>query len=208
VLDAAIATVVESGYYRASSNAIARRAGVSWGVIQYLFGSREQLMLDVVNDIGLRLKDQLAAASIEGETLEERLRNTLDVLSVHYEHERYLVQIEILLDLSTSPTMPARRRRELRTQSGQEFDDLAQPLLEKALGPVAAEPDLCLFVFTTIRGYLTANVVARLVADMPDDVVLKLMANRASESDVRDLLVRSLGATLRKEGAKRGYRVR
>ena len=67
VLDAAIATVVDVGYYKASSNEIARRAGVTWGSIQHLFGSREQLMLDVVNDIGVRLEESFAAATVEGD---------------------------------------------------------------------------------------------------------------------------------------------
>ena len=44
VIDAAIACILDQGFYRASSNAIAERAGVTWGVIQYHFGTREALM--------------------------------------------------------------------------------------------------------------------------------------------------------------------
>ena len=39
VLDAVVRTILEVGYYKASSNEIARRAGVTWGAIQHLFGS-------------------------------------------------------------------------------------------------------------------------------------------------------------------------
>jgi len=44
VLDAAIQTILEVGYYQASSNAIARRAGVTWGTLQHQFGTREALL--------------------------------------------------------------------------------------------------------------------------------------------------------------------
>ena len=50
VLDAAEECILELGYYQASSNEIARRAGVTWGVIQHQFGTREGLLLAVLND--------------------------------------------------------------------------------------------------------------------------------------------------------------
>jgi AcrR family transcriptional regulator len=50
LLDAAIACIVDEGFYRASSNRIARRAGVTWGVIQHHFGTRENLLLEVVRE--------------------------------------------------------------------------------------------------------------------------------------------------------------
>ncbi|MEY2458244.1 MAG: hypothetical protein QOG30_74, partial [Acidimicrobiaceae bacterium] len=40
VIDAAVASILERGFYRASSNEITRRAGVTWGVIQHYFGTR------------------------------------------------------------------------------------------------------------------------------------------------------------------------
>jgi AcrR family transcriptional regulator len=119
VLDAAIDTVVEVGYYKASSNEIARRAGLTWGVIQHLFGSREQLMLAVVNDIGSRLERVLAEAEVVGTSLEERLASVLETLATHYEQPAYLVQMQILLDLSVNPKTPETVRDTLHQQNGQ-----------------------------------------------------------------------------------------
>ena len=48
VIAAAVDSILERGFYRASSNEIARRAGVTWGVIQHHFGTREALMLAVL----------------------------------------------------------------------------------------------------------------------------------------------------------------
>src|SRR5882757_6476754 len=49
VLDAVVESILDKGYYRTSSNEIARRAGVTWGTLQHQFGSRELLLLEVLN---------------------------------------------------------------------------------------------------------------------------------------------------------------
>src|SRR5487761_1710234 len=72
LIDAAIRTILEQGFYRASSNAIADTAGLSWGVIQYYFGSRENLMLSVLEEGTRRLSEDLAKADLSGKTLTER----------------------------------------------------------------------------------------------------------------------------------------
>ena len=69
VLDAAIQTILQVGYYQASTNAIARRAGVTWGALQHQFGTREALLLEVLNERWGRLHDQMATAEIHGATL-------------------------------------------------------------------------------------------------------------------------------------------
>ena len=51
VIKAAVECIIELGFYRGSStNEIARKAGVTWGVIQWYFGNREGLMLAVLED--------------------------------------------------------------------------------------------------------------------------------------------------------------
>ncbi len=51
VIRAAVDCIIDLGFYRGSStNEIARRAGVTWGVIQHYFGTREGLMLAVLED--------------------------------------------------------------------------------------------------------------------------------------------------------------
>src|SRR5439155_20083847 len=67
VLDAAVQCILEQGLYRASSNAIAEQAGLSWGVIQYYFGSREALMLAVLEEGVMRLDVAVRVAEIDGQ---------------------------------------------------------------------------------------------------------------------------------------------
>jgi AcrR family transcriptional regulator len=205
VLDAVIATVVDVGYYKASSNEIARRAGVTWGSIQHLFGSREQLMLDVVNDISASMARRFRSAEVAGETLEQRLQNVLHVLSSYYEQDTYLVQMQILLDLSANPKMSTRGRRAIQRQNSEMLDQFAQPLLAKAMGDIA-DRDLILFAFLTMRGYLTSFAIGRRIAEMPEGAVMTPIGKSVDHKVLRELLVTSIAATLRQEAASRGMR--
>ena len=208
VLDAVVATVLDVGYYKASSNEIARRAGVSWGSIDHLFGSREQLMLDVVNDLGEQLEQRIAEAEIGGETIEERMSSLFDVLATHYEQGKYLVQMQILLDLSANPKMSAHGRKEIRRNDDEEFDRVARPLIAEALGELSAERDLVVYAYQTMRGYLTSAAFARLIAGMPNNAVVRIIGDgQTDENVVRGLVVRGIVTTLREVGRERGYTV-
>ena len=74
VLDAAVQSILESGYYHTSSNEIARRADVTWGTLQHQFGSREGLLLAVLEASWADLQEAVATAVIAGDTLEDRPR--------------------------------------------------------------------------------------------------------------------------------------
>jgi AcrR family transcriptional regulator len=211
VLDAVVATVVDVGYYKASSNEIARRAGVTWGTIQHLFGSREQLMLDVVNDFGERINQGFASSTIDGDTLEERLQAVFTVLAKHYEQDSYLVQVQILLDLSANPKMTAHGRRAVRQNNGQVFDSLARPLLSRALGEIAAEHDLVLYAFMTMRGHLISRAIAHQIAEFPAEVVMRLTIadgdDFSNDDALRDLVVEGVASVVRTHAERRGYDV-
>lgn len=206
VLDAVAATIIDIGYYKASSNEIARRAGVTWGSIQHLFGSREQLMLDVVNDIGVDIERKFSGADVVGKTLEERLGNVLTVMATHYEQDSYLVQMQILLELSANPKISLRHRRSIQGQNGDMLDHLAHPLLAKAMGLVAVEQDLVVYAFLTMRGYLTSRAISRRISELPDGAVVKLMGGKSEDDALpRGLLVRAVASTIVEEAKRRGY---
>src|ERR1700738_3370624 len=80
LIDATINCILEEGFYRASSNRIAKRAGVTWGVIQYHFGTREALLVEVFKTSRQDLLTTLQNASITGDTFEERLASLADVI--------------------------------------------------------------------------------------------------------------------------------
>lgn len=158
VLDAAVRCILEVGYYQASSNAIAREAGVTWGTIQHQFGTREALLLEVVDQGLQELDEHLANASVRGATLEERLQSVLDVLELDYGRPKHLVHIEILLDLSADPGTSRSARRVLQKQ-GESLTRIWEPFFVQAMGEAGRCAELAEYVFLTFRGYLTANLL-------------------------------------------------
>jgi AcrR family transcriptional regulator len=191
VLDAAVASILEKGYYKSSSNEIARRAGVTWGVIQHQFGTREALLLEVLNDRWRRLQELVGSADVTGTTLEERLRRVVEVLEEHYGSAEHLAQIQILLDLSHNPDSSTETRRAV-AEHGRKLGRAWQPLFHEALGDAADEQDLVLYAFTTLRGYLTGNLIARSIT--------RPQNNRAQ----KEMLVAGVASVIRTEAARRG----
>ena len=196
MLDAVVDTILDQGYYQASSNEIARRAGVTWGAIQHLFGSREALMIAVLNDGWSKLHRDVATQRIEGESLELRLRSVLDVLAGYYEQPEHLAQIQILLDFTANPETTATTRRAIK-RHGSELTEAWQPLFHQALGDAADDDDLVLYAFSTLRGYLASRLIATsITAETRDDAVQ------------RALLVDGVAAAIRAEAARRGVAIR
>jgi AcrR family transcriptional regulator len=191
VLDAAVESIVELGYYRASSNEIARRAGVTWGVIQHQFGTREGLLLAVLNDNWVRMEQHIAQARVEGETLEQRIASLFEVLAAYYGRTEHLAQLQILLDLSANPGT-SQETRDAVAAHGEALLQSWQPLFDSALGAAARDPELVRFAFLTLRAYLTGSVIAGRIAAMADDAVVK------------QLLVDGVAATVRAEAERRG----
>jgi AcrR family transcriptional regulator len=150
ILDAAIASILELGFYRASTNEIARRAGISWGSIQYHFGSREALLLAVLEELNRRYDATVSQARISGATIEERLRSLYDILAKHYGEATYLVRLQIILNLSHDPDTSADVADALDRQADIAGEDIRR-LLRDALGPEAA-PATMNAVFNAIRG--------------------------------------------------------
>jgi AcrR family transcriptional regulator len=208
VLDVVVQTVIDIGYYKASSNEIARRAGVTWGSIQHLFGSRDQLMLDVVNHAAAKIEASIGSAAITGETLEERLENVLDVLAEVYDTDFYLVQMQILLELSANRRKPGQIERPVDREGGT-FDRLAQPLLAKAIGVAVSEMDLVYYVFMSFRGYLFSSAISRRIAALPEGALNKPMGRVGSKGDTtqRNLLIQGVAATIRAQAKERGFEI-
>jgi AcrR family transcriptional regulator len=194
VLDAAVESILEKGYYRTSSNEIARRAGVTWGTLQHQFGTRELLLLEVLNERWHELQHAVATAEIHGATLEARLSSVLDVLATHYAAPAQLAALQIVLDLSRDPDVSVATKDGV-AEHGERLTRAWRPLFVQALGDAAADPTLVRFAFVTLRGFLTGNLVATHIAQIRSD--------RA----VRELLIRGVACAIRERAAERGIRL-
>ncbi|MDQ1430530.1 MAG: hypothetical protein QOF40_1132 [Actinomycetota bacterium] len=195
VLDAAVASILDKGYYRTSSNEIARRAGVTWGTLQHQFGSRELLLLEVVDQRWHDLQHEMATAEVRGTTLEERLHSVLEVLATHYGEPAQLASLQILLDLSRDPEVSKTTKGAIE-EHGARLIEAWQPLFEQALGDAAHDDMLVRYAFVTLRGYLTGALIASSITQTSDD------------RELRELLVLGVASAIRQRAAARGLRLR
>jgi AcrR family transcriptional regulator len=152
VIESALECIIELGFYRGSStNEIARRAGVTWGVIQHYFGTREGLMLAVLQNGTAHLERIVAEAHIDGGSAKERLTQLIDVLVTHYARPEYIAGLQVLLNLEHDPRTSEEVRETMRGASERSQENINR-LLREALGSETA-PDLAGTMFLVIRGF-------------------------------------------------------
>jgi AcrR family transcriptional regulator len=152
VIQATLTSIIERGYYRASSNEIARTAGVSWGVIQHHFGTREALMLAVLQDGSNGFTNSVQAVHIRGNTVRERIDQLLDILSRQYARKPYLAQLQILLNMDRDPKTSSDVRATMRLVA-ERSNSHVRRLLTEALGSAARVEDLATTIFLVLRGF-------------------------------------------------------
>lgn len=99
ILDAALAAVDELGLDHASASEIARRAGTTWGAIQHHFGTRDELLLSLIERSFWQLSAVIDEAAVEGSSVLDRLQVLADLIWSHCRDPRYRVSWEIILDV-------------------------------------------------------------------------------------------------------------
>lgn len=159
MIEAAIQCILENGFYRASSNAIAERAGLSWGVIQYWFGSRESLMVAVMEEGTERLSRLLAEGHVTGATMTERVESYFDILADYYGQPAWLAFMQVALNLTHDPATSQRTiemLRDLNTSAAPLFARLARELFGERR---SRDPRLAEFVFHAVRGVAMSELL-------------------------------------------------
>jgi TetR/AcrR family transcriptional regulator, regulator of cefoperazone and chloramphenicol sensitivity len=159
VIDAAIKCILEQGFYRASSNAIAETAGLSWGVIQYYFGSRESLMLAVLQEGNRRLIETLSNANLTGDTISERLEQYSVIIEKYYGDQEYLAFIQVLLNLSHDPRTSAQTRKSMIEDSDLIRAQLDRLTTQMFAGTGIRRAALRNFPFMALRGLALSEVM-------------------------------------------------
>jgi AcrR family transcriptional regulator len=153
VIQAALLSIMDLGFYRGSStNEIARRAGVTWGVIQHRFGSREALMLAVLEASAEDLEKVVAEAHIDGVTVQERLTQLMELLAQHYATPQYLASLQVILNLEHDPRTSEEVRETMRRAADRSTAHLHR-LLKEALGDQPIPKDLRSNIILAIRGF-------------------------------------------------------
>jgi AcrR family transcriptional regulator len=190
VVDAAIACILEEGFYRASSNEIARRAEVTWGVIQYHFGTREALLLAVLQRAAAELQHELNETTLTGSTLAERIDELSAFVWRYYARPEFLAYMQVMLNLSHDPTTEVQTRAAMDDNQIHVSTSLPR-LLRDVIGDAvpADHPEagrLGTYVFGALRGMA---IDQGHLAALPNT-----RSDPAANEDHRRMLVASLAA--------------
>jgi AcrR family transcriptional regulator len=159
IIEAALASILEVGFYRSSTNEIARRANLSWGALQYHFGTREALFLEVVKELDRRFLEGIEHAQIEGDTKEERIASLYAILCRQYDSPEFLVRLQIVLNLQHDPDTSADVRAEVAEHAALASAPVRR-LLREAIGgqPTKVAIDT---LFHALRGFALSRQFAR-----------------------------------------------
>jgi transcriptional repressor BetI len=164
LIDATIATVADMGFAQASLGAIARRAGVSPGLVAHYFTNKEGLleatMRRLVRDLGARVRQKLAEPGGPRDRIQAVIDVNLD--PVEFDRRTATVWLAFWAQVPHSPTLARiQRAYERRTES----------TLVHALAHFAPRPE--------------ARRLARAIAALIDGVWLRAALGER-EPDVRE----------------------
>ncbi len=189
VLDVARASIAELGPLGATSNEIARRAGVSWGVIQYHFGTREGIMLAAIEDQFDSLLDALDGYDADpGTPPGERIALVAEAIWHYCSQPEYLLAMDVLRLLGHDPDSAGAVDAMLR-RSEQKLTRRLNRLLRDTVTDDTTLAATRSLIFATMRGLALKQAFSRAVPG----------PGRASAAE-RDLLVRALRLALAPEG--------
>jgi AcrR family transcriptional regulator len=157
ILEAALDCILERGFYRASSNEIARRAGMTWGAIQYYFGTRERLMLAALEVSDREFEHLLVTADLGAGDTAERLEKLGQLLSRQYGRPRYLAALQIVLNLAHNPQTSAETAAAL-IDVNRRLSAQLNSLIRLAIGPTA-DAQTASLVFHAFRGLALSHLI-------------------------------------------------
>jgi AcrR family transcriptional regulator len=107
IVEAAIATIAEEGYARASFVRIAKRASISPGLISYHFTGKDELILEVLRTVAQRL-DRAMAGSGEAASYVEALHR---IVSGYVHHcAAHPLEVRALQEIRAGAGSPAVQR--------------------------------------------------------------------------------------------------
>lgn len=106
-----VACILEEGFGAASAKHITERANVSWGVIQYHFGDRDQLLMAVIDEGFAGLQRSLAEVRVPDGPLRSRVAAVVEAAWPAFSNPTSLAAQEILV--ATRVTRDKRLNRHL-----------------------------------------------------------------------------------------------
>lgn len=152
VLLAAAECIASEGFAAASTNLIAKRAGVSWGVLQYHFGDKECLMTALLEYGMEKTEEGFRQMSIRGDTLEERIAWVVDGSWLIFSSPLTRAVSEVLVSSRRQFAGDEARDQQLQSMADR-LTHLAREALGNAIGKPLDSPGLDGVFLAALRGF-------------------------------------------------------
>ncbi|OBG27511.1 TetR/AcrR family transcriptional regulator [Mycobacterium sp. 852002-51057_SCH5723018] len=162
VIDETVNYILDEGFAAPSVRRITKRAGVTWGVVQYHFGDLDALLIAVVNEGFGQLVDALDGlpATIDGLPIEQRTQAVIDAAWQAFSSRTSMAALEILISTRAGRAEAVNRYlaevMNRLTELGQHLGEGLDPQHATEIGNL---------IWATLRGI----VVAQLVSSAPLD---------------------------------------
>lgn len=146
LFDAALAAVAEAGHAGATTAEIARRAGISQGMIFKIASTKSQLLAESVHDLFARLVDDWETAFLAIDRRRDRVRAAIELLDASYRRPELTAAFELYLATRTDAVL-AEGLREVAERHRADVRALAERLFPEAArteGCIAAAVDLAM----------------------------------------------------------------
>ncbi|MEZ5571103.1 MAG: TetR/AcrR family transcriptional regulator [Halioglobus sp.] len=151
VIKAAIDCIYREGFHAAHTNRIAAEADVSWGVLQYHFGDKDGLLQAVIDYIFDDFAATLESTTLHGDTLQQRVRQLIDVVLALVSKKEYRVSIAILRNAGKDDSSSINGQKQLARwakKTSQLWDELFAGKIQQAQRSEIARH----LLFATLRG--------------------------------------------------------
>ena len=167
LIDAAIVCLSELGYLEATIEVVASRAGVSRGAVQHHFGSRNGLLIAVVDDFGLALS---ASDEISSDlTVAERVSGAIDRTWELVRSPHFIAVVQIWLATRNIPDVVHITSRKIALFE-REMDRRWQKLFPETKMSPAKVALIRHIVLATLRGLALRALYRRGRASWSDDI--------------------------------------
>jgi AcrR family transcriptional regulator len=162
VVDETVRYILDEGFAAPSVRRITKRAGVTWGVVQYHFGDLDGLLIAVVNEGFGQLVDALdgVPAAISGLPVEQRVQVVVDAAWDAFSSPTSMAALEILISTRAEREEAVNRHladvmRQL-TELGRHLGTGLDPQHATEIGNL---------IWATLRGIVVAQLVSRATLD-------------------------------------------
>lgn len=155
IINAVIQLINQGGFGAASSSQIAKVAGVTWGAVQHHFGSKDEIMLAVLDLSHERFTEKMRRDELMQGTVADRVDIFVQLVWEHYQSDLYLAALEILLGMrdakgSAGTSQTRRQTREHIKTMKRVFSDIELTDAERL--------DVLVFVHTFLTGLTIERV--------------------------------------------------